>query len=313
MQAVKFEPDKDFDRLEGYLRDRYLEAHEAISWLPERLHDLVYRIHAQETDEGRERSAAHIYLWEENGEIAACILPDGENIYVSIREGFENLFSSMIGFSEKHCRSLFSRTEDGSVKFWVAVSDRHAYMQEMLADLGYSRYEEEEYMNCIVPADSDPSIELPEGFRLLYGEEYPNEENKWSALRLGFHPDWESPDYKASMNPYDARKHSSLYRYSFECVIVDEATMERNDVCAYCFVYVDKKTKTALIEPVSTREKYRHKGFGNALLHGAIRRCKELGIEKCYVDSFGKWRKEFYAAAGFSTEDSIGFWYKTLR
>jgi len=49
------------------------------------------------------------------------------------------------------------------------------------------------------------------------------------------------------------------------------------------------------------------------MLHGAIRRCKERGIEKCYVDAFGEWRKEFYAAAGFSVEDRIGFWYKTLR
>jgi len=312
MQAVKIDQDKDFDRLEDYLRDRYLETHEAISWLPERLHDLIYRVGAQEMDEGRERSADHIYLWEENGEIAACILPDGENIYVSIKRGFESLFPSVIDFSEKYCRSLFSGAADGSVKFWVAVSERFAYMQEMLTDRGYSRYKEKEYMNCIILTESDSSIELPEGFRLLYGEEYPNEENKWSALRLGFHPDWESPDYKAGMNPYDARKHSPKYRDSFECVIVDENTTERNDVCAYCFVYVDKWTKTALIEPLSTREKYRHKGFGTAMLHGAIRRCKERGIKKCYVDAFGGWRKEFYSAAGFSSEDSISFWYKTL-
>lgn len=96
MQAVKIDQDKDFDRLEDYLRDRYLETHEATSWLPERLHDLIYRVGAQEMDEGRERSADHIYLWEENGEIAACILPDGENIYVSIKTGFESLFPSMI-------------------------------------------------------------------------------------------------------------------------------------------------------------------------------------------------------------------------
>ena len=42
MKTVQFDPDKDFDRLEGYLRDRYLESCEATSWLPERLHDLIY-------------------------------------------------------------------------------------------------------------------------------------------------------------------------------------------------------------------------------------------------------------------------------
>lgn len=156
------------------------------------------------------------------------------------------------------------------------------------------------------------TTDLPGGFRFLFGEDYPNEENKWSALRLGFHSDWESPDYRAGMNPYRARKNSSLYRDSFECVVVDDNAKEGNPVCAYCFVYVDKRTKSALIEPLSTREKYRRKGIGTAMLHGAVLRCRKLGIERCYVDSFG-WRKDFYAAAGFFTESSVSFWYKTLR
>ena len=47
-------------------------------------------------------------------------------------------------------------------------------------------------------------------------------------------------------------------------------------------------------------------------MYGAVQRCKEKGIKKCYVDSFG-WRRDFYNAAGFFTEDSISFWYKILR
>ena len=39
---------------------------------------------------------------------------------------------------------------------------------------------------------------------------------------------------------------------------------------------------------------------------------KEKGIEKCYVNSYD-WRRKFYNAAGFITEDSIGFWHKTIK
>ena len=312
MKIVSFEESRDFVRLASFLRDRYLESRSAVSWLPARLHDLVTRIGAQEAAEGRPLSADHICMWEENGQIAACILPDGENVYVSIRPGFASLFPSMLSFSEAHCRPLFPAAEDGSVKFWFAVSDSLAELQRTLAASGYSRYPEAEYMTCVLPAEADTSAELPAGFRFLYGEEYPNDANKWSALRLGFHPEWESPDYRADMGPYLARKRSSLYRDSFECLITDEHAEERNDVCAYCFVYIDKATRTALIEPVSTRQPWRRRGLGTALMRGAIRRCKALGIQKCYVDAFG-WRREFYAAAGFSPEDSISFWYKTLR
>jgi predicted GNAT family N-acyltransferase len=303
--------DRDLDRLGAYLRNRYYEHLNAGSWLPERLHDLIYRVGAQEADDGRTRSADYIFLWEEQEEIVACILPDGENIYVSVKEGYEQLFPSMIRFSEKNCRPLFAAGEDASVKLWFAVSDRFPYMHSVLSEMGYREYPEKEYMTCVCPQIADVSVELPEGFRLLYGESYPDEANKWSALRLGFHPEYEAENYSASMNPYNSRKKSSLYADSFECIVTDENSAEKNKVCAYCFVYVDRRTKTAMIEPVSTREKYRHKGIGRALMHAAILRCKQLGVEKCFVDAFGE-RKDFYLSAGFSTEDSISFWYKTL-
>ena len=312
MEIRKFQADKDLPILEAYLRDQYLRNRNMSSWLPERLHDLIYRMGVQEADSGSERSMDYIFLWEENGEIVACILPDGENIYFSIREGFEWLFPSLLSYSEKNCLPLFHKADDGSVKFWVAVNDSLTYMQAILMDSGYTRYAEEDYDNYVYPLETCASVDLPEGFQLLYGEAYANEENKWNALHLGFYPDHEETDYKNSLNPYISRKNSSMYPDSFECLVVDENTQEKNDVCAYCFVYVDQQSKTALIEPVSTREKYQRKGIGTAMMHGAMLRCKELGIEKCYVNSFG-WRRKFYNAAGFVTEDSIGFWHKIIR
>lgn len=312
MQIRKFQPDTDLQSLETYLRNQYVTNKNMSSWLPERLHDLIYRMGAQEADGGRERSMDYIFLWEENGQIVACILPDGENIYISIKDGFEYLYSTMLAYSEKNCLPLFHRADDGSVKFWVAANDSLAYMQQNLRDAGYARYAEEDYDNCAEPLKISVCVDLPEGFQLRYGEEYDDENNKWSACSLGFHPDLEATKYKANMNPYNARKNSAMYPDSFECIVVNENTQEENDVCAYCFVYVDKQTKTALIEPVSTREKYQRKGIGKAMMHGVLLRCKELGIEKCYVNSFG-WRRKFYNAAGFSTEDTIGFWYKTIR
>lgn len=312
MQIRTFQLDKDLGILETYLRMQYLTNLNMSSWLPERLHDLIYRMGAQEADRGMARSMDYIFLWEEDGELVACILPDGENVYFSIKNGFEFLFPSILSYSEQHCLPLFRKADDGSVKFWVAVSDGLTYMQDILRDSGYSRYAEEDYDNSVCPSNVCVSVDLPEGFKLLYGEEYDDEANKWSACSLGFHPDWESPDYRVSMNPYHARKNSSLYQDSFECIVVDVNSREANNVCAYCFVYVDRLTNTALIEPVSTREKYQRKGIGRAMMHGVMLRCKEIGIEKCYVNSFG-WRRKFYNAAGFATEDSTGFWYKIIR
>ncbi len=312
MQIRKFQLDTDLPRLETYLRNQYFANGNMTSWLPQRLHDLIYRMGAQEADGGSLRSMDFIFLWEERGEIVACILPDGENIYISIQKSFEDLYSTILAYSEQHCLPLFHKAEDGSVKFWVAANDSLAYMRQTLSASGYSRYAEEDYDNCAVPSEACLCIDLPAGFQLLYGEEYENESNKWSACSLGFHPDREAPGYRTGMHPYLSRKNSSMYPDSFECIVVNTHTQEENNVCAYCFVYVDRQTKTAFIEPVSTREKYQRKGIGTAMMHGALLRCKEMGIEKCYVNSFG-WRRKFYNAAGFSTEDTIGFWYKILK
>ena len=213
MQIRKLQPATDLQKLEVYLRQQYFANQNMSSWLPERLHDLIYRVSAQEVGGGRERSMDYIFLWEENEEIIACILPDGENIYTSIKAGFEQLYPALLSYSEEHCLPLFGKADDGSVKFWVAANDSLTYMQETLLDMGYARYAEEDYDNYVHPLETSVSVDLPKGFALLYG---------------------------------------------------------------------------------------------------AILRCKEKGIEKCYVNSFG-WRKKFYNAAGFLTEDSIGFWYKTIR
>lgn len=86
MKIRKFQIDRDLEHLETYLRDQYIINKNTTSWLPERLHDLIYRISAHEADQGIERSMDYIFLCEENEKIVACILPDGENIYFSIKK-----------------------------------------------------------------------------------------------------------------------------------------------------------------------------------------------------------------------------------
>lgn len=312
MQIKKFNLETDLEKLENYLRNQYLENKNMTSWLPERLHDLIYRMDTQYLDEGKLKSSDYIFYWENDNEIVGCILPDGDAIYISIKKGYENLYQTIIEYAEEKCKPLFQKTQDGTIDFLVIANDSQKYRRDILKQYSYIRQEEEDYDNYVYPNQAEVSIDLPKGYKMVYGDQYDNELNKWSACNLGFHPDLEEPNYKNNMSAYNSRKKSSMYKDSFECLIIDENSTEKNDVCSYCFVYVDKKSKTALVEPVSTREKYRNKGIGKAMMHGVILKCKELEIEKCYVNSYD-WRRKFYNASGFTTEDSIGFWHKKIR
>ena len=311
MEIKKFNIETDLKRLEEYLRNQYLENRNMTSWLPERLHDLIFRMDTQFTDKGKPKSSDYITIWEEKGQIVGCIIPDGDAIYMSIKKGYEDLFKTILAYAEEHCRPLFKKEEDGSINFLVVTNDSLKYRVEELEKQGYVREKEGDYDNYVYPQEINVTVDLPEGFKLVYGDEYTDEENKWSALSMGFHPDYEDPNYRNGMNPYHSRKKSSMYKDSFECMVIDENSKERNNVCSYCFVYVDRLSKTAFVEPVSTREKYRHRGIGTAMMHGVMLKCKELGIEKCYVNSFD-WRVKFYNAAGFITEDTIGCYRKKI-
>ena len=307
-----FDTKNDFNRLEDFLRSQYFENKNMTSWLPERLHDVIYRMDTQLVDNGKEKSSDYFFLWEENDEIIGCILTDTDTVHIFIKNEFEELYEDMVKYAEENCKPLFEVAKDGSIDFCVILHDSFQNRIEILKKLGYEKQAGEDYDNYVYPQKIDVSIELPDGYRLVYGNEYANEVNKWSACNMGFHPELESPDYKNGMNAYESRKKSSMYIDSFESLVIDENCNDENNVCSYSFVYVDKKTKTAFIEPVSTREKYRHKGIGTAMMHGIMIKCKELGIEKCYVNSYD-WRRKFYNAAGFITEDSISFWIKKIK
>ena len=80
------------------------------------------------------------------------------------------------------------------------------------------------------------------------------------------------------------------------------------DVCAYSFCYIDKETSTAFVEPVSTREKYRKKGFSKAMLLHAQNLLFEDGIEYCFVNPYAEHRDRVYSGAGFTTFDEEFMW-----
>lgn len=310
MEIKRFHFPRDLARLEEFLRDQYRDNRNMTSWLPERLNDVLFRIDIQHFERyGGKLSRDFIFLWEEDGRIVACTLPDGDAIYAAIKNGYEHLFPELLTYAEENCIDLFAPDENGEFEFVFVTNDSQTYRTDELIRRGYVKGEEQDYDNCVYPQEEEIRIELPEGYRVVYGEEIGDQRMKGFVCSAGFHPAEEEPGaYIDRPDVYNSRKHAPLYPDSFECMV----QAPDGDLCCYCFVYVGKETKTAWIEPVSTREKYRRKGIGTAMMHGVWQRCKEMGVEKCYVNSYG-WRRKFYNAAGFRTEDSIGIWTKTLK
>ena len=127
MEIKKFDLEKDLNKLEDYLRCQYLENKNMTSWLPERLHDLIFRMDTQYKDAGKPKSSNYIFLWEDNNEIVGCILPDGDAIYMSVKKGYEDLYKSIVSYAEENCKPLFEKEEDGTIKFVIIANDSLKY------------------------------------------------------------------------------------------------------------------------------------------------------------------------------------------
>ena len=312
MIIKKFNKEEDYDRVIRFLRENYKENKNMVSWLPQRFDDLIYRIDVLYHDErGKERNSDYTFLFEDDSNnIVGLVVPDGDSFNTCIKKGYEDIFSSMLDLGEKELRPLFDKEEDGKINFLVVSHDSLKNQQEELLKRGYTRAEAGDYDNVQHPLETNYKIELPKGYKQVYGEKI-NEGMKSTACHYGFHPIDDNGDLTIAPREgslsYQGRKNSQFYKDSFESMIVTDD----GDICSYCFCYVDKETSTAFVEPVSTREKYRHKGFAKQMLHGVINRLKKMGIENAYINSYD-WRVKVYNSAGFKTEDTIGFWYKKI-
>ncbi len=313
MKVKSFNKENDYDRVIKFLRDNYRENKNMVSWLPQRFDDLIYRIDVLYHDErGKERNSDYIFLFEDDSNnIIGTIFPDGDSFNTCIKNGYENIFSSMLDVGEKELKPLFKKEEDGTINFLVVSHDSLKYQTLELLKRGYTKDEVGDYDNVHHPKETNYIIDLPDGFKQVYGENY-SDRRKSVACHYGFHPEFDDGNLdkegQEGWLSYKGRKSSQFFKDSFESLIVSDD----GDICSYSFCYVDKETSTAFIEPVCTREKYRHKGFAKQMLHGVMNRLKEIGIENAYINSFD-WRVNVYRNAGFKTIDTISCWHKIIE
>lgn len=311
MKIKKFNKEEDYDLVIQFLTEEYKSNKNMLCWLPARFDDLIFRIDTLYYDErGLNKSQDFTYIFEEDNHIIGLVVSDGDSFNSCIKSGYENIFNQMLDLAEKELLPLFEKNEDGSIDFLVISHDSLTYQADELKKRGYVKDEAEDYDNVQHPLDTDHIIELPKGYKQVFGENF-DDNMKTKACHYGFHPIDDdgilTGDFKEGKLAYQGRKNSRYYLDSFESLIVTE----KGDICSYCFCYVDKNTNTAFIEPVCTREKYRKKGFAKQMLYSVINKLKEINIENCYINSYD-WRRKVYNAAGFKTEDSIGFWYKKI-
>ena len=150
-------------------------------------------------------------------------------------------------------------------------------------------------------ADAAP----PAGYTVrALGDESELPARSWLSWKA-FHPD--EPDEKyEGWEWYKNVQRVPLYRRDLDIV----AVAPDGELAAFCTVWFDDVTRTAVFEPVGTHPDHQKRGLGKAVMSEGLRRAQRLGATLATVSSYGEGAHALYESMGFTEFDLLEPWIK---
>ena len=240
-----------------------------------------------------------IGIWEENNKIVAMVTYDttlGSAFLLTLR-GFEKLKKEMLFFAKENM------AKNG--QFRVLILDGDTETQNIASQNGFFPTQEREWDAIHLMEPEKLMYTLPNGFKITSFNEDFNLLKYGQSLWKGFDHEMnaEGPFYLYW------EKHSEEYKKAWDRPNIDLnlkifAEAPNGDFVSHCGMWYDKKSKSALVEPVATEPAYRKMGLGKAVVLEGVRRCKELGAIRTFVGS----PQQFYYSIGFRPYATSTWW-----
>jgi GNAT superfamily N-acetyltransferase len=82
------------------------------------------------------------------------------------------------------------------------------------------------------------------------------------------------------------------------------------ELAAFCTVWLDDVTQTAVFEPVGTHPNHQKRGLGKAVMSEGLRRALRLGATLATVSSYSTGAHALYQSMGFTDFDLLEPWIK---
>ena len=136
------------------------------------------------------------------------------------------------------------------------------------------------------------------------GDESELPARSWLSWKV-FHPD--EPDEKyQGWEWYRNVQRVPLYRRDLDIV----AVAEDGELAAFCTVWFDDVTRTAVFEPVGTHPNHQKRGLGKAVMSEGLRRAQRLGATLATVSSYSTAAHALYESMGFTDVDLLEPWIR---
>ena len=304
MGMQPYQTEDDYWRIREFLRavslrnDRHDFAWPLLRWDYWRWHvnENIYKLSLPEV----------ISLWETDGRIVAILNPDSPGeAFFQVHPDFheKGLISEMLERAEE---KLAKQVKDGQHELiaWVNAADDLA--KRLFTDHGYVRSKYlAEHMRRRFFTTPVPATVPPAGYTVrALGDQDEHPARSWLSWKV-FHPDEPDEGYKG-WEWYQNVQRVPLYRRDLDIVAVESD----GELAAFCTVWFDDVTRTAVFEPVGTHPDHQQRGLGKAVMAEGLRRAERLGATLATVSSYGKAAHALYESMGFTEVDLLEPWIR---
>lgn len=299
-----YQTEEDYWRIRQFLRavsllnDRHDYAWPLLRWDYWRWHENenIFKLNLPEV----------VFLWELDGQIAAVLNPGspGEAFFqIHPVLGAEISMIEMLDTAEQ---DLSLTREDGQQELLVWVNGWDDKSKNIFGERGYTRSRFlAEHMRRRPFSMPVPPFLPPEGYIVrALGDEEELPARSWLSWKA-FHPD-EPNDAYQGWEWYKNVQRVPLYRRDLDLV----AAAADGELSAFCTVWFDDITRTAVFEPVGTHPEHQKRGLGKAVMAEGLRRAERLGATLATVSSYGAAAHALYEAMGFTEFELLEPWIK---
>jgi GNAT superfamily N-acetyltransferase len=247
-----------------------------------------------------------ITLWEVDGRIVAMLNPDtpGEaffRVHPDYRETVS--ISEMLDVAEGKLAKI---NENGKRDLLVWVNAADDAIKALFTERGYTRSKFlAEHMRRRLFSQPMPDSVPPSGYTVrALGDESELPARSWLSWKA-FHSD--EPDQKyQGWEWYRNVQRVPIYRRDLDIV----AVAPDGELAAFCTVWFDDITCSAVFEPVGTHPDHQRRGLGKAVMSEGLRRAQRLGATLATVSSYGKGAHALYNSMGFTEFDLLEPWIR---
>jgi mycothiol synthase len=289
---------REFLQQVSLLNDRHDYSWSLLRWDYWRWHGIENMLHFRLQD--------IITLWEMNGQIVAMLNPEGMGeAFFQIHPAFhtEVSLAEMLDVAET---KLSKRNGHGKTELVVWVNGEDEAAKSLFNQRGYARSEwSAEHMRRRFMTQPIPDAVPANGYTVrALGEEDELPARSWLSWKA-FHPD--EPDEKyEGWEWYRNVQRVPLYRRDLDLV----AVAPDGELAAFCTVWFDDVTRTAVFEPVGTHPAHQKRGLGKAVMAEGLRRAQEFGATLAKVSSYSPAAHALYESMGFTEVDLLEPWIR---